>query len=302
MAGQRIIPNIWCHRVAEQAGAFYASALPGTTAEVTARYPDEGLREPQRGFAGLPVTVDVRIGEYRITLINAGDQFRPQPSISFLLAFDPRDDDGDASATRRRVTAVWDALSEGGTELIALGAHPFSPWYGWIEDRYGVSWQPMIVPPEGERRPFVTPQLTFGGAVQNRAREAMDFYTGLLPDSGILSVLPHTEPRGPARPGDVLFARFRLAGQEFAAMDSGTSRTVPFDGGVSLEVRCDGQAEIDRMWRALSAVPEAEACGWCADRFGVSWQVVPSDIGELLQRPDAFAHLMSMKRIVIDEL
>ena len=71
---------------------------------------------------------------------------------------------------------------------------------------------------------------------------------------------------------------------------------------MSIEVGCADQAEIDRVWDALSAVPEAEQCGWLVDPFGVNWQVVPENMGELMQRPDAFAHMMPMKKIIIDEL
>jgi predicted 3-demethylubiquinone-9 3-methyltransferase (glyoxalase superfamily) len=82
-------------------------------------------------------------------------------------------------------------------------------------------------------------------------------------------------------------------------MDSGVEQQFEFGCGVSLEVQCTDQAEIDRLWEALSAVPEAEQCGWLADRFGVSWQIVPADMAELMQRPDAYEHMMGMKKLVI---
>ena len=72
-----------------------------------------------------------------------------------------------------------------------------------------------------------------------------------------------------------------------------------FTCGVSLMVECDGQAELDRYWEALSAVPEAEQCGWCADKFGLSWQLIPDNLGELMTKPDAFSTLMNMKKIEI---
>ncbi|WP_374700217.1 VOC family protein [Arthrobacter sp. JCM 19049] len=98
-----------------------------------------------------------------------------------------------------------------------------------------------------------------------------------------------------------MYSDFTLKGQTFSAMDSGVEMAFTFTPGVSLEVACRDQFEIDALWEALSAVPKAEQCGWLTDRFGVSWQIVPQNMGELMQRPGAFEKLMGMKKIVIDE-
>ena len=86
---QRIVPNIWSTKNAEEMGAFYADALPDTEFEVESRYPHEGLLDFQREFAGLPLTVTVWVSGTKLTLINAGGEFRPTPAISFMLNFDP---------------------------------------------------------------------------------------------------------------------------------------------------------------------------------------------------------------------
>ncbi|MDR6868823.1 putative 3-demethylubiquinone-9 3-methyltransferase (glyoxalase superfamily) [Microbacterium resistens] len=303
MTAQRIIPNIWCDRNAEEAGAFYASVFGGSSS-VVGRYPEEGLPDFQKDFAGKAVTVDVEIEGFQITLINAGSEFRPNPTISFLLNVDPRRFGGEGAA-RARIDEIWGRLSEGGTAMMRLTSYPHSAYYGWIEDRFGVSWQLMLTEasdetsPDEEPAPFIVPDLLFVGPAQSRAREAIDFYTGLFPDSGAGMTVGYPAAQGPANAGDVMFAEFRLAGQPFAAMDSAAEMSTRFDCGVSLEVRCDDQAEIDRLWDALSTVPEAEACGWCADRFGVSWQIVPSNMGELMARPGAYGHMMQMKKLII---
>lgn len=84
-------------------------------------------------------------------------------------------------------------------------------------------------------------------------------------------------------------------------MDSGVEQDFSFTAGVSLEVRCEDQDEIDRLWSALSAVLEAEQCGWLADKYGVSWQIVPKSMGDLMERPGAHATLLNQKKIVIAE-
>jgi len=187
-----------------------------------------------------------------------------------------------------------------------LGEYPFSARYGWVEDRYGVSWQLMLGDPTGDARPFIIPALMFDGPAQDRAAEAADYYVSVFADapggSESGNRFPYGAPTGKAGADALAFGEFRIGEQWFVVMDNGSGVDHGFDCGVSLEVDCEDQAEIDRLWEALSAVPEAEACGWCADRFGVSWQIVPADIGELMQRPGAYQHLMGMKKIVIAEL
>ncbi|WP_309064882.1 VOC family protein [Microbacterium sp.] len=295
---QKIVPNLWFDKNAEEAGAFYAGALPRTTAAVVTRYPDE-VPDWQAEFAGAPLTVDLLIDGFRMTLINAGPEFRPNPSISFLLNFDPLLFDEDADAARRSLDAAWAALGDGGSVLMPLDEYPYSPRYGWIEDRYGVSWQLMLTDPEGDPRPFVIPQLMFAGDVQGRAREAAEFYVSLFDDAALGQLIEYPEQTGTAAAGSVMFGEFRIGDQWFAIIDSSVAHDFGFDCGVSLEVRCRDQQEIDRLWDALSAVPEAEQCGWLADRYGVSWQIVPENMGELMSRPGAYPKMMAMKKLVI---
>lgn len=292
---QRIVPNVWRNGTAEQAGEYYASVLPNATSVVTARYPTEGLLEFQQDMAGLALVVDVVIDGYRIALVNADDTFAPNPSISFILNFDPLMFGGDEDAARRALDQLWTALGDGGSALMPLEEYPFSKYYGWMQDRYGVSWQLMLTDPAGDPRPFVIPQLMFGGAAHGQARAALDKYTGLFIESEVGNVYP--APDG----NSIMFGEFRVGEQWFAVTDGGGEQAFSFTCGVSLEVSCHAQAELDRIWNALSAVPEAEQCGWLADEFGVSWQVVPSNLGELMQRPGAYEKLMGMKKIVIAE-
>lgn len=299
---QRIIPNIWCNRTAEEAGAFYAGVFENAQYEVEGRYPEDDLPEFQREFAGQPVTVAVTISGTRFTLINSDDTFRPNSSISFMLNFDPLLFDGSEDAARASLDRLWAALGDGGSVLMPLGEYPFSRHYGWVQDRYGVSWQLMLTDPAGDPRPFVIPCLLFGGPAQNRAAEAVDFYLSVFDDAALGNRVLYPQAQGPAVEGAVMFSDFGIGDQWFVAMDAGVEMPSTFSCGVSLEVRCDGQAEVDRLWDALSAVAEAEACGWLADRFGVSWQIVPENIGELMERPGAYQRLMGMKKIVIADL
>lgn len=295
---QRIVPHLWFDRQADAAAEFYCEALPHTTLLTTSQYPTEGLPDFQQDFAGKTLTAELEIDGLQIVLINASDEFYPNPSISFLLNFDPSRDP-DAAGT---LDATWQKLSEGGTALMPLDEYSFSPRYGWIQDRFGVSWQLMLTNPDGEPRPFVTPQLMFGGDAQNRAKEAIDYYLATFQHSRTGTIVPYPEPTGPAPAGGIMFAEFQLENQWFSAMDSGVEQHFSFTHGVSLAVKCRDQDEIDRYWAALSTVREAEQCGWCIDQFGVSWQIQPENITELMADPACFQRLEHMKKIDIAEL
>ncbi|MGO1594753.1 MAG: VOC family protein [Ancrocorticia sp.] len=309
---QRIIPNIWYNGNAEAAAAFYATAIPFASAEVESRYPLDGLPEFQEHLAGAPLVVALKLHRIRLTLINAGPEFRPNPSISFMLNFDPLlFEDGSnlpkvaMGAARESLTNTWNNLSEGGIVRMELGEYPFAKLHGWVEDRFGVNWQLMLTDPEGEPRPFLIPSLLFTHEAQDKAAEASDFYVSLFRESrgrsGIGLRYPYGVPTGPASAEALAFGEFRIGNQWFVGNDDGAGHDFTFSEGVSLEVQCGDQAEIDRLWEALSAVPEAEECGWLKDRYGVSWQVVPDNLAELMERPDAYHHMLSMKKLIIDD-
>jgi predicted 3-demethylubiquinone-9 3-methyltransferase (glyoxalase superfamily) len=298
---QKIIPSIWCRGDADEMAAVYVAGLPDARIAHTDRYPTEGLPDFQHDMAGKTITIDLEIGGFRLNLLNGGPEFTPNPSISFMVDFDPAQYDGDDDAARGRLDATWATLADGGTVMIPLGEYPYSPRYGWVQDRFGVSWQLMLATPGGPLRPPVVPSLMFSGANQNRAGEALTAYADLFGGARATSAT-YPEDTGPATAGSLMFGDAELAGQWVAAMDSGTAQDFTFSEGVSLIVQCADQDEIDRFWAVLSQDPAAEQCGWCRDAFGVSWQVVPENIGELLREPGAFPAMLQMKKIVIAEL
>lgn len=149
----------------------------------------------------------------------------------------------------------------------------------------------------------ITPNLWFDG----NADEAVDFYVSLFPNSSVLSKerYPDSVEDGLADfqrelAGKTLVVDFELNGVRFAAINAGPEFT--FNESVSFAIQCKDQEEIDYYWEALSSVPDSEQCGWCKDRFGLSWQVVPENIAELMKRPQAYAHMMQMKKLVISDL
>jgi len=126
----------------------------------------------------------------------------------------------------------------------------------------------------------ITTFLTFN----DQAEEAVNLYTSVLPNSKILSVSRYGEG-GPGLKGSVMTASFELDGQEFMALNGGPSFT--FAQGISLFVNCETQEEIDDLWEKLSEGGEKGPCGWLTDKFGVSWQIIPPILGEMLNNKDA---------------
>lgn len=148
----------------------------------------------------------------------------------------------------------------------------------------------------------ITPSLWFNG----NAQEAVDYYVSVFPDSKITSIThyPKSAKEGLAdfqkqMSGKVLTIGFELGGQNFIAINAGPE--FRFNEAVSFAVSCTDQAEIDYYWGKLSSVSAAEQCGWCKDRFGLSWQVVPRNMDKLMQRPGAYAHMMRMKKLIIKD-
>ncbi|MDQ3703111.1 MAG: VOC family protein [Chloroflexota bacterium] len=118
----------------------------------------------------------------------------------------------------------------------------------------------------------------------DQAEAAMDHYISIFPDSKVLSVMRYGDA-GPGPKGTVMSATFQLAGQEFMALNGGPQ--FKFTEAISLFVNCETQEEVDELWQKLSAGGEGGPCGWLKDKYGLSWQIIPTALGEMLQDPDA---------------
>uniref|UniRef100_UPI003C7240BE VOC family protein n=1 Tax=Rothia dentocariosa TaxID=2047 RepID=UPI003C7240BE len=166
---------------------------------------------------------------------------------------------------------------------------------------FGMTWQLMLTDPAGEPRPFILPSFMFGGTNHANAEEATEAWINLFDDAH-RGALYRYEEGGPMEAGTVMFTDFTLRGTWMTARDSGASQDLTFTPGVSMIVSCRDQEEIDRYWTRLSAVPEAGRCGWCVDRWGVSWQVVPHNIAELMAEAATRDKILHMGKIDLTKL
>ncbi|HEV2403687.1 MAG TPA: VOC family protein [Candidatus Saccharimonadales bacterium] len=148
----------------------------------------------------------------------------------------------------------------------------------------------------------ITPNLWFDG----NAKEAVEYYISVFPNSKVISTqyYPNSADEGLAdfqkdMAGKELIIEFELSGQRYTAINAGPE--FKFTEAISFAISCKDQNEIDYYWEKLSVVPEAQQCGWCKDRFGLSWQVIPENMAELMKRPNAYKHMMQMKKLVIKD-
>lgn len=295
---QRIQPCFWFDFTAEAAAKFYQHALMRTTLVSTLYYPTEGLPPFQKDFAGLPLAIKLSIDGYECSLINAGDAYTPNPSLSMMLHFDPKTN----PKAEAELHQTWQALSEKGHVHVPLGTHPFSPLYGWVQDQFGVNWQLILSNNYFTPATHVMPCLLFINTTQNKARNALDLYSEAFEGAQLGTLITYKHSNDTIHPGAVRYSELQLYGQTFALIDADRTGDFTFTPGASLLIRCESQAEIDQLWDWLSATPSAEQCGWCRDEFGFSWQVVPANFAELLQQPVAYEKMLKMKKIVLADL
>lgn len=295
---QKITPNLWFDGNAREAAEFYINIFPSSAITGGTSYPnseEEGLADFQRDLAGKDLTVDFTLADLNFVGINAGPEFKPTPANSFMVNFDP----SRMSDAKQQLDQLWSALSDGGEVLMPLDKYDFSEHYGWVKDKYGFSWQLILTDPDGDERPMIIPSLMFGGRVQNRSNEAIDYYVSVFKDSQKGMSYPYEQQIGPATPEALMFAEFTIGGQWFTANDSAVEQDFTFNEAVSYSVICKNQDEIDYLWDRLSNDPQSEQCGWCKDKFGVSWQIVPENMEELMKKPNAFKTMMNQHKIII---
>ena len=288
---QKITPFLWFDNQAEEAVKFYISVFNNSEIKTTTRYGSDAAKA-----TGMPensvMTMAFQIEGQDFVAINGGPIYQINPTISFFVN----------CKTIQEIDRLWEKLSEDGMVMMELDNYPFAEKYGWIQDKYGVSWQ-LILP---EREQKITPCFMFTGDQHKKAEEAINFYTSVFSDSKIIQLERYGKEVGPE--GAVVHCKFTLNGQEFVAMDSHEYMDMNFNPATSMVVNCETQDEIDFYWEKLTdgGFEGAQQCGWLQDKYGVSWQIVPNALGELLSHPTKGAHVMQamlqMKKLDINIL
>jgi predicted 3-demethylubiquinone-9 3-methyltransferase (glyoxalase superfamily) len=291
---QKITPFLWFDANAEEAVKFYTSVFKNAKIKITTRYSEESAKASGRPKVSV-MTIAFDFYGYPFTAINGGPVFKLNPSVSFFVY----------GKTEAEVEELWKKLSEGGKILMALDKYPFSEKYGWLEDKFGVSWQIMISTGEIEQK--IIPSLMFTKN-SGKAEEVINFYTSVFRNAKPGNFFRFEDGQAPDKDSKIAYADFTLEGQKFAAMDGGQMHDFSFNEATSFVVNCEDQKELDYYWNKLSANPQSEICGWLKDKYGLSWQVVPSKLGELLSNKEpgksqrVMQKVLQMKKLNIAEL
>jgi len=268
---KKIKPCLWFNNQAEEAVNFYTGIFTNSKVTDIAR----NTEGSPAGAPGTVLTMGFTLEGFQFMALNGGPEFTMNPSISFFVH----------CSTADEVQALWNKLSDEGTVRMPLDKYPFSDKYGWIEDKFGVSWQLML--PMGKAPQKMMPCLMFVGKVAGKAEEAISFYTSIFHDAKVGNIARYGAGMLPDKEGTVMYGDFILEGEWFAAMDSAREHNFAFNEGISLVVTCEKQDEVDYYWDKLSEGGQEVECGWLKDKYGVAWQVVPAVLPKLLQDKDA---------------
>jgi predicted 3-demethylubiquinone-9 3-methyltransferase (glyoxalase superfamily) len=292
---QKIQPSLWfSQNNSEEAMKFYTSIFPHSKIDEIAYYPSGYTEGPLAGMEGKVINGVFELSGQKFICLDGGPGvFEFNPSLSFFLN----------CATAAEVEDYYTKLVDGGSVLMELNKYPFSEKYAWISDKYGVSWQLNV----GKKEKLISNAIMFSGARFGKAEEAINYYVSVFKDSSIETISRYEEGEGD-QVGKVKYSSFVLSGEQFSLMESSFDHKFTLGGAISFYVSCADQAEVDYFWEKLSAVSEAEQCGWVQDKYGVSWQIVPKALEETVGGKDpagkkrAMDAMMQMKKLDVQKL
>lgn len=265
---------LWFDHQAKQAADFYQLVFPGF-----------------KSLSENPLAVNYTLFGRRIMHLNGGPGYTINTSISLMLELN------DAELLQQ----IWDQLVVGGDVKMPMNEYAWSPKYGWCSDQYGVNWQLMLT----ERNDIeVIPSMMFTHLNNGRAYEAIQYYTSIFPHSSIEAISKY-EKGEPDIEGNIKYSRFYLQQLAFSAMESSHFKDITFNEATSFMITVDTQEEIDFYWNHFLEGGQAGRCGWIKDKYGVSWQIIPSILGKLMTNPETapkatYAFLQMSKFIISD--
>ena len=267
-----IYPALWFDNQALEAFEFYCSVFPNSM-----------ILEHNQTVVKASLSNQCFIG------INGGPYFLPNPAISFTVICDSREE----------INALWQKLILGGASIIDLGHYSWNAYYGWVQDQFGYTWQ-LQLGNGSKTQQHILPNLLFCGMHQNQCSQALQYYQKIFPEFQRHQLLRY--PSGDLE-GKIQNSIFSLNHLKFIAKDSPHKHIFDFNESVSFVIPCKTQQEIDYYWNYFTEHGSESWCGWCKDVFGISWQVIPNNLAQILAtHPQAYSTLTRMKKIIIEDL
>lgn len=273
----KIYPCLWFDGNAKEAAGFYCSVFSGSKVTLDT-----------------PMVVHFELNGKKFMGLNGGPKFRFTPAISFFVLLESLEETNE----------VWNKLMDGGSAMMPIDKYPWSERYGWVKDKYGLTWQVAVVSKKGDKQK-ITPSFLFTNEQFGRAEEAVQFYTTVFDHSDTDVLINY--PEGDANAGKVMYSEFNINNYSLIAMDGPGKHEFTFNEAISFVVECASQEEIDHYWDKLISNGGAESrCGWLKDSFGVSWQIIPSNIGQLINDPEkgprVMQAVMTMNKLDIEKM
>lgn len=274
----KIHPCLWFDGQAKAAASFYTSIF--NNSKIT---------------ADTPMVVNFEIEGFKIMGLNGGPMFTINPSISLFVT----------CKSEAEIDNLYTKLVEEGKIMMPLDKYPWAEKYAFLSDRFGVAWQLMLASTPASM-PKIYPSLLFVGKQFGNANAAIESYASIFANAKTHSLnLYNAGEEAPE--GYLKFGIFELNGSLFSAMDGAGNHAFQFNEAVSLVLECANQDEIDYYWKKLTANGGVESrCGWLKDSFGISWQIIPANLGQLMTNPSkggrAMQALMQMGKIDIATL
>lgn len=250
-----IYPCIWFDNQGNEAAKFYVETFGN--GKIT---------------DSIPVVTSFELSGQRFMALNGGPMFKPNPAISFMVIIE----------NEAELEKVWNRLLEGGEVLMGLDKYDWSEKYGWLQDKYGVSWQLFLGELNGVHGQKFCPTLMFTQEGNGKAEEAMNFYLDLFKDSKSDGVMKHEEGE---MKGLVMHAQFIIDDYVMMIMDGGNGHNFSFSEGNSFVIECETQEEIDYYWNSFAKDGNESMCGWVQDKYGVWWQITPKILLEFIKNP-----------------
>lgn len=239
------------------------------------------------------LVVNFELNGKKIMGLNGGPMFKITPSISLSVNCDSAEE----------ADRIWNILIDGGHAMMDIDKYPWSDRYGWLIDKFNMTWQISSTGTNnGELR--ILPCFLFTDNRFGQAGDAVRFYSTVFKKSetNMMVVYPENDPNE----GKIMYSEFSINGAEMIAMDGPGEHNFAFNEAVSLVVECENQEEIDYYWEKLTNGGEESMCGWLKDKFGVWWQVFPKLLSELMSDPEkatrVFESFKNMRKFEIDKL
>ncbi|WP_395062878.1 VOC family protein [Flavobacterium sp.] len=252
---QKITPFLWYDGKAEEAALFYTSIFKNSCLENVN-----------------PMMTNFQLNGLHFSALNGGSLYKFSNAISLFVTCNSKEE----------IDYLWEKFSESGTVVMNLGSYPWNEKYGWIKDKYGLSWQLFL----GDKEQEITPSLLFVNQQFGNAEAAINLYTSIFDGSKIISLSKYGDTT-PEYKNNIIQAEFKLENQTFKAMESHANHDFQFNEAFSFVINCEDQKEVDFYWDKLTQDGGKESqCAWLKDKFGVSWQVVPKLLITLLNDKD----------------